>query len=66
MSVDSDAAYYVHVIEELLTTKRYDWCRNTLKGIANNVTRTGFVTLRQKEAIDHIITERLKHDVGPI
>ena len=63
---EADAGYYVSVIHDLLMTKKYDWCRNTLEGIAETITRTGRVSLRQKEAIDHIITGRLKHDVGSI
>lgn len=61
---EDDAGYYVSLINDLLRTKKYNWCRNTLEGIAETITRTGNVTLRQKEAVDHIMTGRLKHDVG--
>ena len=66
MTPEDDAAYYIGIIHDLLMTKHYDWCRNTLEGIAENITRRGRITLRQKEAVDHIITGRLKHDVGPV
>jgi hypothetical protein len=62
MSVD-DAAYYVDVITRLLATKNYDWCRETLEGIAHTVEQTGHLTPRQKQAVDRIIAGRLKHDV---
>jgi hypothetical protein len=57
------AAYYVDLIDRLLAGKNYDWCRDTLEGIRHTIDLTGRVTLRQREAIDHIMTGRLKHDV---
>lgn len=62
MSNDSD--YYRDLIARLLATKSYDWARPTLEGIATTLARTGTVTLRQREALDHIMTGRLKHDLG--
>jgi hypothetical protein len=56
--------YYLDLIERLLATKHYEWARPTLEGISETVTRTGVVTLRQREAIDHVMTGRLKHDLG--
>lgn len=58
-----DAAYYLDVIDQLLATKTYEWARPTLEGIAETIVTTGNLTLRQKEAIEHIILGRLKHDV---
>ena len=54
--------YYIGLINDLLRTKQYEWCRDTLTGIQDTIFRTGTVTLRQREAIDHIIAGRLKHD----
>ena len=51
-------------IEELLATKRYEWARPTLEGIQATVLATNRVTLKQYEAIEHIMVGRLKHDVG--
>ena len=66
MTDQFEADYYVGVIHELLATKQYEWCRPTLEGIAENIASRGRITLRQKEAVDHIITGRLKHDVGSV
>jgi hypothetical protein len=57
-------AYYLDLIDRLLATKDYEWARDTLTGIAETVQRTGRLTLRQKEAVDHVMVGRLKHDVG--
>lgn len=51
------------LIEDHLRTGKYDWARNTLEGIAATVEDTNRVTLKQKEAVEHIILGRLKHDV---
>lgn len=51
-------------IDELLATKRYEWARETLTGIRANVEQTRMVTLRQQEAVEHIMIGRLKHDAG--
>ena len=61
-----ESEYYRKVIEDLLRTKQYEWCRGTLKGISNTIQKNGQVTLRQKEAVEHIIAGSLKHDVGPV
>lgn len=53
-------------IEELLATKSYEWARPTLEGIKTTILQTGAVSLRQQEAVEHIILGRLKHDVGPV
>ena len=50
-------------IDELLATKHYDWARRTLLGIRATISISGRVTLRQQEAVEHIIIGRLKHDV---
>lgn len=59
----ADAEYYLDVIARLLATKNYEWARSTLSGIAKTVTDSGILTPRQREAVDHIIIGRLKHDV---
>ena len=59
-----DNDYYIGLINNLLGTGSYEWCRPTLEGISETIARTGTVTLRQREAIDHIIAGRLKHDLG--
>ena len=51
------------MIAELIQTKQYDWARPTLEGIADTIRRTGCVTLRQQEAVEHVMIGRLKHDV---
>lgn len=51
-------------INTLLATKHYEWARKTLEGIRDTIEETGRVTLRQQEAVEHIIVGRLKHDVG--
>lgn len=53
-------------INELLETKSYEWARKTLTGIRDTIERNGTVSLRQQEAIEHIMVGRLKHDVGPV
>lgn len=58
-----DPGYYIDLIYRLLATKKYEWARGTLEGIASTIDRTDNVTLKQKEAIDHIMTGRLRHDV---
>jgi hypothetical protein len=50
-------------ITELLATKRYDWARSTLEGIRATIQQNGRVTLRQQEAVEHVMIGRLKHDV---
>ena len=50
-------------IEELLATRKYEWARETLAGIYATIETTGRVTLRQQEAVEHIMIGRLKHDV---
>ncbi len=59
-----DPDYYRDLIDRLLATKDYDWCRETLEGIAETIERSERVTPRQKAAIDHIMVGRLKHDNG--
>ncbi len=56
--------YYLDLINRLLSTRDYEWARDTLSGIATTVHATGRLTLRQKEAVEHIMVGRLKHDVG--
>lgn len=51
-------------ISSLLATKDYEWARDTLEGIRDTVERKGWATLRQEEAVTHVITGRLKHDLG--
>ncbi len=50
------------LIEDHLRTGNYNWARDTLEGIAATVEETNRVTLRQQEAVEHIIVGRLKHD----
>ncbi|MDO8795389.1 MAG: hypothetical protein Q7J25_12290 [Vicinamibacterales bacterium] len=59
-----DAATMLDQIERLLATRRYEWARPTLEGLHRTITASGLVTLRQQEAVEHIILGRLKHDVG--
>jgi hypothetical protein len=53
-------------IDELLATGHYNWARATLEGIRASIEQTGRVTLRQQEAVEHVMVGRLKHDVGPV
>lgn len=53
-------------IDELLKTGSYEWARTTLIGIYATIERAGAVTLRQQEAVEHIMLGRLKHDVRAI
>jgi hypothetical protein len=53
-------------ITELLATRHYEWARSTLEGIRDTIEQTQRVTLRQQEAVEHIMIGRLKHDVGPV
>lgn len=50
------------LITRLLETRKYEWARSTLDGIADTIDRTGHCTLRQQEAVEHMIVGRLKHD----
>jgi hypothetical protein len=59
-----DPGYYIDLIQRLIATRQYEWARDTLTGISATIDRTGIVTLKQREALDHIITGRLKHDLG--
>jgi hypothetical protein len=52
----------LETIEDLLATKDYNWARETLEGIASTVRVSQHVTVRQQEAVEHIIVGRLKHD----
>ncbi len=58
-----DAFTMLERIEELLLTGHYEWARRTLEGIAQTIDATDTVTIRQQEAVEHIIVGRLKHDV---
>lgn len=49
-------------IEELVATGKYEWCRRTLRGIHRTIEESGVVTLRQQEAVEHIMLGRLRHD----
>jgi len=60
-----ESVYYVDLVNRLLATKKYDWARQTLEGIAATMERTGVCTAKQREAIEHIMVGRLKHDAGP-
>lgn len=51
------------LIDDHLATGQYDWARDTLEGIHETVERTGMATMRQQQAVEHIILGRLKHDV---
>lgn len=62
--VTGESAYYADLIARLLATSHYDWARETLEGIAATIARSGKITMRQKQAIDHIMVGRLKHDIG--
>ncbi|HET9253886.1 MAG TPA: hypothetical protein VFO16_01630 [Pseudonocardiaceae bacterium] len=50
-----DAESHIATIDSLLATRDYEWCRDTLEGIRETMMMTGRATLRQREAIDHII-----------
>jgi hypothetical protein len=56
----------IALIDDLLRTRCYEWARPTLVGIRTTIVQTGRVTLRQQEAVEHIITGRLKHDQGSL
>jgi hypothetical protein len=58
----TEATYYIDLIGRLLSTRDYEWARDTLTGIAATLERTGQVTSKQKQAVDHIMVGRLKHD----
>lgn len=59
-----ESEYYVDLCNRLLATKDYEWARDTLAGIAGTIGLSGVVTPNQKQAIDHIMVGRLKHDTG--
>ncbi len=52
---------FLQLIDDHLT-EDYEWARDTLEGIRETVEQTNRVTLRQREAVEHIILGRLKHD----
>lgn len=58
----TDAPTMLARIDELLATRQYEWARPTLEGIRETVARTGQVTLRQEEAVTHVMVGRLRHD----
>jgi hypothetical protein len=60
----SQEEYYLDLINRLLGTRDYEWARDTLTGIASTIHATGRLTMRQKEAVEHIMVGRLKHDVS--
>lgn len=60
----NETEYYLDLINRLLATKDYDWAYDTLAGIASTIHATGRLTMRQKQAVDHVMVGRLKHDVG--
>ena len=60
-----DAVTFLRTVNDLLKGHTYDWARPTLEGIRLTVTLSGTVTPRQQQAVEHIITGRLTHDVGP-
>jgi hypothetical protein len=57
------SAYYIALARRLAGLKEYAWARATLEGIAETMERTDHCTLKQQEAIEHIMVGRLKHDV---
>ena len=59
----TEAEYYTDYIGRLLASRDYEWCRDTLEGICGTIDRTQRVTPNQKQAIDHLVVGRLKHDV---
>lgn len=59
----SQEEYYLDLINRLLGTRDYEWARDTLAGIASTIHASGRLTMRQKEAVEHIMVGRLKHDV---
>jgi hypothetical protein len=61
---DRDAADYIDVIDQLLASKSYEWARPTLEGIRQTMAASGIATAKQRQAIDHVIIGRLKHDTG--
>jgi hypothetical protein len=60
---DRDAAYYVALAQDLASRAEYAWARETLQGIATTIRQTERLTVKQQEAIEHIMVGRLKHDV---
>lgn len=61
-----DAATILLRIRELLVTRKYEWARDTLEGIARRIGQERIVTRRQQEAVEHIMIGRLKHDVREV
>ena len=59
----SDADYYEDLARSLANRPEYAWARPTLAGIADTIHHTGTLTLKQREAIEHVMVGRLKHDV---
>lgn len=66
MTIIDDVPTTLARIHELIATRQYDWALPTLEGIARRIRADGVVTLRQQEAITHIMIGRLKHDVEAI
>lgn len=64
ISEEREADYYDDLIDRLLATGNYDWARDTLEGIQRNVRLKRRITRDQKSAIDHVMTGRLRHDLG--
>jgi len=62
--LSGEAEYYIDLINRLLATGKYEWARLTLSGIAITITNTKALSRKQKEAVDHIMAGRLKHDLG--
>jgi len=61
---EGEALYYVDLIGRLLATKQYEWARDALEGISTTMLEQRRATPKQKEAIDHIITGKLRHDAA--
>jgi hypothetical protein len=57
-----DAAYYKDLAFRHAKLPAYRWAAETLYDIGWTIERTGRVTVKQREAIEHIILGRIRHD----
>lgn len=53
-----EADLFLAEITAMRDDGQYDWCWDTLEGIHESVSSTGYVTARQREAVDNIRNTR--------
>ena len=63
MTPAEEAAYYVDLARKHAMRPEYRWCADKMDDIADTIERTGRLSPRQKQAIEHFILGRLKHDI---